>query len=329
MSDASRTETSVRGAFSRGDRARSLLQRFGLLLSFLLLGLALSLLSDRFLLPSNLINILRQASINAIISVGMTMVILTGGIDLSVGSVLALSAVVAADALKSGAPVGLVIIGALLLGGLLGLINGAFISRLHIPPFIATLGMLTVARGLTLIYTQGQPITGLPAAFRTLGTGSLGPVPMPVVIALLVYAAGIIFLTRTRYGEYIYMLGDNPTAARFAGVPVTKMTLLVYVISGICAALAGLILIARLDSAQPVIGQGYEFDAIAAVVVGGTSFAGGEGSLLGTLLGAVFLETINNGLNLLDVSSLWGQVVKGAVIALALLLYKGLSPRER
>ncbi len=306
---------------ARFDR-RVFVQRFGLLFSFLLLSLALSLLSNRFLQPANLVNILRQASINGIVAVGMTLVILTGGIDLSVGSMLALSAVISADMLKKGTAVPVAVLAALAIGLALGAINGLIITRGKIPPFIATLGMLTVARGLTLMYTQGQPVTGLPDEFRFIGAGSIGPVPMPIVVAGLTFLIGYLALTRTRFGEYVYLLGDNPTAARLAGVPTDRMTVVVYALSGLCAALAGLVLIARLDSAQPVIGQGYEFNAIAAVVVGGTSFSGGEGSLGGTLLGALLIETLNNGLNLLNVSSLWEQVVKGVVIALALLLYK-------
>ncbi|WP_299029934.1 ribose ABC transporter permease [uncultured Thermanaerothrix sp.] len=308
---------------------RAFVQRFGLAFSFLLLMLALTLLSDRFLTAANLINILRQATINGIVSVGMTMVILTGGIDLSVGSVLALAVTVGASLMKQGQPVGLAVVAALGLGALLGMINGLMITKARIPPFIATLGMLTVARGLTLMYTQGQPITGLPASFRWIGTGVVGGIPVPILLTALVFLAGWVFLSRTRYGAYIYLLGDNPTAARLAGVPTERITVLVYAISGFCAALAGLILVARLDSAQPIIGQGYEFNAIAAVVVGGTSFAGGEGGLGGTLLGALLIETLNNGLNLLNVSPLWEQVVKGVVIALALLLYKAFSPPSR
>ena len=304
---------------------RAILQRYGLLISFSILVVVLSLLSDRFLTLSNITNVLRQASINGIVAVGMTLVILIGGIDLSVGSVLALAAVVAASLMKQGLPVFLVIPLALGVGAGLGMINGLIITRGRIPPFIATLGMLTVARGLTLMYTQGQPVTKLPESFRFIGAGVLGSIPMPIIVAGLTFLIGHILLTRTRLGEYIYVLGDNPVAARLAGVATNRMTVLVYAISGLCAALAGLVLIARLDSAQPVIGQGYEFNAIAAVVVGGTSFAGGEGSLAGTLLGALFIETINNGMNLLNVSSLWEQVVKGAVIALALLFYKAIN----
>ncbi len=311
---------------ARFDR-RVILQRFGLLFSFLLLCLVLSLLSNRFLQSANLVNILRQASINGIIAVGMTLVILTGGIDLSVGSVLALSAIISADMMKKGTAMPIAVMAALAIGLVLGAINGLIIARGKIPPFIATLGMLTVARGLTLMYAQGQPVTGLPEDFRFIGAGSIGPAPMPIVVAGLTFLVGHLMLTRTRFGEYIYLLGDNPTAARLAGVPTDRMTVLVYALSGFCAALAGLVLIARLDSAQPVIGQGYEFSAIAAVVVGGTSFSGGEGSLGGTLLGVLLIETLNNGLNLLNVSSLWEQVVKGVVIALALLLYRFVNRR--
>jgi len=308
---------------------RAFFQRFGLVFSFLLLMIVLSALSERFLTPSNLMNVLRQATINGIVSVGMTIVILTGGIDLSVGSVLALSVTVGASLMKQGQPVAWAVGVALGIGTLLGVVNGLMITRAKIPPFIATLGMLTVARGLTLLYTQGQPITGLPAEFRWIGTGVVAGIPMPVILSLAVFALGWIFLTRTKYGAQIYLLGDNPTAARLAGVPTDRMTVLVYAISGFCAALAGLVLVARLDSAQPIIGQGYEFNAIAAVVVGGTSFSGGEGGLAGTLLGALLIETLNNGLNLLNVSPLWEQVVKGVVIALALLLYKVFSPPSK
>jgi len=308
---------------------RIISQRFGLLLSFLLLALVLSLLSDRFLRVSNLVNILRQASINGIVSVGMTLVILSGGIDLSVGSVLALSSVIGASLMKQGTPVGLAVGAALLMGVFLGTVNGLIITRGRIPPFIATLGMLTVARGLTLMYTQGQPVTNLPAEFRIIGAGAVGPVPMPIVVAALTFLAAYVVLTRTRYGEYLYLVGDNLKAAYLAGVPTGLVTVSVYSISGFCAALAGLVLIARLNSAQPVIGIGYEFNAIAAVVVGGTSFSGGEGTLTGTLLGVLLIETLNNGLNLLNVSGLWEQVVKGVVIALALILYQLLNRPSR
>ncbi len=301
------------------------LKRFGLLLVYALLALGLTLLSDRFLTGSNQINIVRQATISGIVAIGMTLVILTAGIDLSVGSILALSAVVAADLVKQGVPALLGFLIAIAIGAVMGMINGVMITRGKIPPFIATLGMLTVGRGLTLMYTQGKPFTGLPESFRFIGISSIGPVPMPIVVAGLLFIVMTLLLSRTRFGEYVYLIGDNPVAARLAGINVNRMIVYVYMISGMCAALAGIILVARLDSAQPVIGVGYEFNAIAAVVVGGTSFSGGEGTLLGTLFGTLLIETLGNGLNLLNVSPLWEQVVKGTVIALALLFYNAIN----
>ncbi len=303
---------------------RELFQRFGLVVSFLLLCLALSLLSDRFLTLNNVVNVLRQSTINGIIAVGMTHVILTAGIDLSVGAVLALCTVVTADLLQKGMPVPLAVIAGLGLGAGLGFVNGLIITRARVPPFVATLGMMTVARGLALTYTQGRPITGLPDAFRFVGTGSLGPIPMPILIAGLTFILGYVLLMRTWVGEYIFALGNNPVAARYAGIATGRYITFVYVLAGLLSALAGMILVARLNSAQPTAGLGYEFDAIAAVVVGGTSFAGGEGGLGGTLLGVLVIAVLNNGLNLLNVSSFYQPVVTGVVIALALLLYRAI-----
>lgn len=305
-------------------RVRGFLQRYGLVVSFLILCLVLSLLSDRFLTVGNLTNVLRQSTINLIIAIGMTYVILTAGIDLSVGAVLALATVVTADLLQRGVPILPTVVLGLLLGGVLGMANGLLISRVKIPAFVATLGMMTVARGLALTYTQGRPITGLPDAFRYIGTGYLGPVPMPIIVAGITFLAGYILLTRTRMGMYIYALGNNPVAAHYTGIATSNYITFVYVLAGSLAALAGMILVARLDSAQPTAGISYEFDAIAAVVVGGTSFAGGEGSLMGTLLGVLVISVLNNGLNLLNVSSFYQPVVTGLVIALALLLYKAI-----
>jgi ribose transport system permease protein len=282
----------------------------------------LTLLSDRFLTVGNLVNVLRQSTINGIIAIGMTYVILTAGIDLSVGAILALSTVVTADLLQRGIPVPMAILVGLGLGGLAGLSSGLIITKARVPPFVATLGMMTVARGLALTYTQGRPITGLPESFRFIGTGSLGPVPMPIIIAGMAFILGYLLLTRTRIGEFIYALGNNPIAAHYSGIATKRYTAFVYILAGLLSALAGMILVARLNSAQPTAGIGYEFDAIAAVVVGGTSFAGGQGSLIGTLLGVLVIAVLNNGLNLLNVSSFWQPVVTGVVIALALLIYK-------
>jgi len=303
---------------------RELSRRFGLVLSFIVLCVVLSLLSDRFLTPSNAINVLRQSTINGIIAIGMTYVILIAGIDLSVGAVLALSTVVTADLLQKGLSAPLAVAVGLGLGAGLGLVNGLIITKGRVPPFVATLGMMTVARGLTLTYTQGRPITGLSDGFRFMGIGSLGPIPMPIIIAGLAFFVCYILLTRTRVGEYIFALGNNPVAARYVGIAADRYVAFVYSVAGLLAALAGMILAARLNSAQPTAGLGYEFDAIAAVVVGGTSFAGGEGGLGGTLLGVLVIAVLNNGLNLLNVSSFYQPVVTGAVIALALLLYRAI-----
>ncbi len=300
-------------------------QQYGLAISFILLCLMLSFMSDRFLTFNNLTNILRQSTINGIIAVGMTLVILTRGIDLSVGSILALSAVITADAIQKGTPFYYAILLGLFIGGLLGLISGWLVTKMRVPPFIATLGVMTFGRGLALTYTQGKPITGLSDGFRFLGVGYLGSIPMPVVIAFVVFVVGYIALTRMKFGEYIYAIGNNETAARLAGIPIERYITSAYVITGVLSALAGHILIARLNSAQPIAGVGFEFDAIAAVVVGGTSFEGGEGSLTGTLLGVLIIAVINNGLNLLDVPSFYQSVVKGVVIALALLIHKALK----
>jgi ribose transport system permease protein len=303
---------------------KAFLQRFGLLISFVLLCSALALISDRFLTLYNVRNVLRQSAINGIIAVGMTLVILTAGIDLSVGSVLALTGVVVADLVQTGWAPPLALAAALALGALSGLVNGVLITKARIPPFIATLGTMTIARGAALTYTQGGPVTGLPEQFRALGTGFLGPVPMPIVVAAVVYLLGYVLLTRTRVGEYIYAIGDNVLAAHLSGIPTHRCIILVYGVCGLLTALASAILVGRLNSAAPSAGQGFEFDAIAAVVVGGVPLSGGQGTLANTLLGVLFIAVLDNGLNMLNVSSFYQDVVKGVVIALALLLHRAI-----
>ena len=301
-------------------RLGSALRRFGIVIAFALLVVILSLLSGSFLTVSNLLNIARQVSINAVIAAGMTFVILTGGIDLSVGSVLAVSGAVIAGLLSAGRPL-LVGIGAgLAVGAALGLLDGLIVTRGKVQPFIATLGMLTIGRGLTLVYTGGRPITGLPDAFVWLGAVEVSRIPVPVVIMILVFLISYGILTQTVFGRYVYAIGGNEEAARLSGVDVATHKTLVYVISGVLSAVSAVILTARLNSAQPTAGVGFELDAIAAVVLGGTTLAGGEGSISGTLLGAFIIGVINNGLNLLNVNPFYQQVVKGAVILLAVLL---------
>ena len=306
---------------------RAFIQKYGLLLSLVLLGAVLTLKTDRFLTADNLTNVLRQSAINGIISVGMMMVILTRGIDLSVGSVLALSTVVGADMLKNaGMPFPQAIGVTLLVGSAAGALNGVMVAWLDIPPFIATLGMMTFARGAAKYYTDGQPISGLEKqlghGFRYLGTAEPFGVPMPIIVAGLVFLAAYVLLNHTPLGRYIFGLGDNEEAAYLSGLPVRAITLFVYVSAGLLSALAGVILVGRLNSAQPTAGEMFEFDAIAAVVVGGTSFDGGEGTVWGTLIGVLIIGVIDNGLNLLNVSSFYQDITKGAVIALALLLHR-------
>jgi len=298
------------------DRVR----RLGPGLAVILMGLALSLLSDQFLTVSNLLNLLRQVSINAVIACGMTLVILTGGIDLSVGSVLALTGAVLAGLAKSGLPWPVALLASLALGAALGLFNGIVITRGRVAPFVATLATMAIARGLTLVYTGGRPISGLPEALRWMGTGYVWRIPAPVIIMFVVFLLVYLMLNHTPVGRYIYAVGSNEEAARFAGIPVARVTLFTYVLTGLASALAGAILTGRLNSAQPTAGGGFELDAIAAVVVGGTSLAGGQGSVLGTAVGALIIGILDNGLNLLGVSSFYQQVAQGAVILLAVLM---------
>jgi ribose transport system permease protein len=311
----------------------ALLARFRPLLALALMVLVLSLLSDRFFTPDNGWNILRQISVNLCLSVGMTLVILSGGIDLSCGAILALAGAVAAGLLKNGLglPGGDLMLqfttsGALLAGVVVGAAagwaNGFTITRFSLPPFVATLGMFSIARGLTLLWTGGFPITGLGDSFGYLGTGVLLGMPMPVWIMLALTAVFVVVTKRTRFGRHLYAVGGNERAARLTGLNVARIKLGVYTLAGALAGVAGLIVTARLDSAQPNAGLGYELDSIAAVVIGGTSLSGGRGSVMGTVLGCLIIGVLNNGLFLLNVSPFWQQVVKGLVILLAVALDK-------
>lgn len=311
-----------------GVEMRLRVQRFGLPAAMVLLMAALTLLSPSFLTVGNLLNVTRQVSINAIIAAGMTFVILTGGIDLSVGSVLAIAGAAMAGALKGGTPLLLALLVGLAAGTGFGVVNGAAVAYGNVAPFIATLATLTIARGLTLVYTDGRPISDLGASFAWFGNGDIVGIPVPALITLLVFAASMIMLTQMVVGRYIYAIGGNEEATRLSGVSVRRYKVLVYALSGFLSAVAAIILTSRLDSAQPTAGLGYELDAIAAVVLGGTTLAGGEGSMAGTLLGAFLIGVLNNGLNLLNVSSFYQQVVKGLVILFAVLLDQRLRGRR-
>src|SRR2546426_372218 len=259
-----------------------------------LIGLCLLLwiLTPHFMTVANALNVMEQTSINAIVAVGMTFVIISGGIDLSVGSLVALSGVVLASALKSGWPIPLALAAGLGVGAATGLLNGVVIAFGRLPPFIMTLGMMSVARGAALLVTDGRPVSGFSAGFRSLATGHLLGVPAPIVFTLAIYAGAHLVLSRTRFGRYVYGIGGNEEATRLSGVPVRFHKTIVYGVSGLMSAVAALLLTARLNSAQPIAGINYELDAIAATVIGGTSLTGGEGSLCGTIVGALFIGVL-------------------------------------
>ncbi|KAF0996567.1 Ribose import permease protein RbsC [Geobacillus sp. TFV-3] len=298
-------------------------KKLGPLIGLFLLCIALSVLSDDFLTMDNWLNLLRQVSINALIAFGMTFVILTGGIDLSVGSVLALSSAITAGMMAQGVSGFVAIFIGLLAGMAMGVLNGVLVTKGKVAPFIATLATMTAFRGLTLVYTDGRPITGFASddiLFQMMGRGYFFGIPVPIILMLVVYIVLYIVLKKTTFGRHTYAIGGNEEASRLSGLRVDRLKIYVYALTGTLSALAGLILTSRLNSAQPTAGTAYELDAIAAVVLGGTSLSGGRGWIFGTLVGALIIGVLNNGLNLLNVSSFYQQVIKGAVILLAVLL---------
>ena len=308
-------------------------RKFQSLLALVLMVIALALMTDKFFTVDNSLNVLRQICANLCLSIGMTIIILSGGIDLSVGAVLAFSGAVAAGLLKSGIAIpgtdifieittsGAILAG-LLVGTMLGWFNGFVITRFKLPPFVATLGMLSIARGLTMLWTGGFPITRLGDPFNFMGSGHLFGVPMPVLISAALVIIFVVLMKRTRFGRNIYAVGGNERAATLSGLNVNRIKLLVYMLGGTLAGVAGLLVTARLDSATPNAGMGYELDSIAAVVIGGTSLNGGRGTIMGTVLGCLIIGVLNNGLVLLEVSPFWQQVIKGFVILVAVAVDK-------
>ncbi len=294
------------------------------LIALLFLIVVVSFLNPNFFTVDNLLNILRQTSVNAIIAVGMTLVILTAGIDLSVGSVLALCGAFAASLIAMEVPVLVAVPTALLAGAVLGGISGIIIAKGKVQAFIATLVTMTLLRGVTMVYTDGRPIstgfTDTADAFAWFGTGYALGIPVPVWLMVVVFAAAWYLLNHTRFGRYVYALGGNESATRLSGINVDRVKIGVYAICGLLSALAGIIVTSRLSSAQPTAGMGYELDAIAAVVLGGTSLMGGKGRIMGTLIGALIIGFLNNALNLLDVSSYYQMIAKAVVILLAVLV---------
>ena len=301
-------------------RPPALIQRYALLIVFLLIVLAISLASPAFFSSRNLLNILRQTSVNEIIAVGMTFVIIAGGIDLSVGAIAALAAVASASFAHPGDPVFLAIFVGIATGLGCGVINGIVVGRFGISSFIVTLGTMTILRGFALVVTQGKSVIDLSSEFATIGSGYIFYIPIPVIIFLFVVVVGSLILNFTRYGRYVYGVGGNELAARVSGINARFIIGFTFVISGALAALAGVVLASRVETGSPVAGIGYELDAIAAVVIGGTSLSGGVGSIFGTFLGCLIIGVMSNGLDLLNVSSYFQQIVKGTAIILVVLL---------
>lgn len=313
--------------------AKEILSRSQPLIALALMVIAMSFASDAFLTPENGWNILRQISVNLCLSIGMTLIILSGGIDLSCGAILALAGAVAAGVLKHGIELPMfdmllqftlagAIVAGIVVGVAAGWFNGFVITKFRLPPFVATLGMFSIARGLTMLWTGGFPVTGLGENFGYLGTGVFLGVPMPVWITAGLVAVFVVVTRKTRFGRYLYAVGGNERAAVLTGLRVKRIKVWVYTLGGGLAGVAGLLVTARLDSAQPNAGLGYELDSIAAVVIGGTSLSGGRGSVMGTVLGCLIIGVLNNGLFLLNVSPFWQQVVKGLVILAAVAIDK-------
>jgi ribose transport system permease protein len=303
-------------------------RRLGTLAGLFGLCLLLWILTPHFLTVSNLLNVLEQTAINAVIAAGMTFVIISGGIDLSVGSLVALSGVVLGTLLHAGVPMPVAIAASLGVGFFFGVLNGLAITWGRLPPFIATLGMMSVARGCALLFTDGRPVSGFDAAFRNLATARVVGIPAPVLVAIGVYIVAWFVLSKTRFGRYVYAIGGNEEATRLSGVNVRLHKMCVYGVSGLASAVAAVLLTSRLNSAQPIAGIMYELDAIAATVIGGTSLMGGEGGLGGTIIGALIMGVLRNGLNLLGVSSFVQQIVIGLVIVFAVLIDTALKSRR-
>jgi len=322
------------GATSRQaarDRARAFIARYGIFLIFGVMVIVASFLSPAFLTTTNIVNVIRQMSIIGLIALGVTGVIVTGGIDLSSGSVVGAACVVAASLAQNpnrafypeiaGSPVLLAIAAGCAVGVLAGLVNGALVAKTGIPPFIATLGMYTAARGAAMLYTTGRPLSNLSDAYNEIGQGSLFAVPVPILILAGMAVVTHVLYSRTKFGKYIYAIGGNEQAARVSGIDVGRYKILIYSYAGFLSGLAGLVVSSRIGSGQPGLGVGYELDAIAAAVIGGASLsAGGIGTIPGTIVGALIIGVLNNTLDLVNVSAYWQQIIKGVIIVGAVVL---------
>ena len=300
--------------------ARVNIRDFGTLIGLVLMMAIFAVIGPGFLSERNLVNVLQQSSINAFVAIGMTLVIISGGIDLSVGPTAALAAVLAAGLMTTGVPVPLAILAGLLLGALCGAVNGALISFGGLQPFIVTLGTLSTYRALALIVTGGNPILGIPHAMRAVANGYLFGIPASVIVVAVVAILAGVMLRRTPFGEYLLAVGGNEEASHIAGVPIALTKIGAYALSGTMAALAAMVLIGRLGAAEPILGNLWELDAIAAAAIGGASLMGGKGSIVGTLLGAIILGAMRNGLTLLNVQAFYQLLATGLIILFAMLL---------
>ena len=297
-------------------------KEIGLISIVLILFIIFSFITDYFLTSSNLLNITRQISVNFIVAIGATFVILSGEIDLSVGSNAALSGMSTAFILTTTNSIPLAIIGGIITGGLVGSINGLITVFGKVQSFIVTLSMLGIARGITLAWSGGKPISGLPFEFSFFGAGYWGIIPIPTIISLIIFALAYVFLNRTKHGTYIRSIGANKEAAKYSAIPVSKYRIYTFIIQGLTCGVGGIILTSKLLSAQPSVAQGLELDVIAAVILGGASLSGGIGTLLGTLLGATIMGIISNGMNLIGISAFYQQIVRGVIIITAIASQK-------
>ncbi|MBN2051358.1 MAG: ABC transporter permease [Spirochaetales bacterium] len=298
----------------------SSIKKYAIVGVLLFIVLFFSIMTDSFLSTSNLLNVARQVAMLGISAVGMTCVILTSGIDLSVGAVMAITNIVGSMLMvNAGIPIFPAVLLTLLLAGLIGLVNGLLVAYVGVPALITTLAMMTILRGLSFVLCGGIPIWGLPPAFKKLGQGYLGAIPIPVIIMIIIFILGWFFLNRTKTGRYIYGLGGNKEAVRLSGVNTAKIQTLVFVVSGLLTGLAGVIMLSRINTGQPKIGTGYEMDVITAVVLGGVSIMGGEGSLIGVFIGVLIAGVLSNGMILMDVSEYYQQITKGIVLLIAVI----------
>ncbi len=318
MSDIVEVKEEIKKKRRKSESRKSL----GILLSLIILCAIISVLSPRFLTVDNLRNVTSQATVSAIVSIGLFLAILTGGIDLSVGSILALSIMMMGIfQVKMGINPFLSMLLCLAVGSLMGLINGLLLTKLKLPhPFISTMGTQKIARGLSLAVTAAAPISGFAVPVQFLGSRSIGPIPASALLVMVLYVIMFLFLTHTATGRYIYAVGGNVEASRLSGINVDRVLCIVYTISGFMAALAGIVLVGRVNAAYPLAGQDYETDAIAAVIIGGSSFSGGVGKIYNTVIGVLIIAVLRNGLNLLNVDSAWQTVAIGVVIILAVYL---------